>query len=53
MIFFQGHSHNLLELEAEKFRSTASSAIQNLKKFMSDVEETMRRLRKQITTNCQ
>ena len=40
----KGHAHNLLELEAEKWRSTVSSAVQHLKKFVDDVKETARRL---------
>ena len=41
---FSGHSHNLLELEAEKWRSTVTQAMQHLKQFVDGVQETARRL---------
>ena len=40
----KGHRHNLLELEAEKTRTTINVAVNSLKKFMEDVSETSRRL---------
>lgn len=40
----KGHSHNLLELEAEKWRSTVTSAVSHLKNFLDDIRETGRRL---------
>lgn len=40
----KGHAHNLLELEAEKMRSTASTSVQRLRHFMEEVGETARRL---------
>ena len=42
----KGHAHELLENEAKKWRSTVQSAVQHLKKFMDDVNETARRLEK-------
>ena len=42
----KGHAHELLENEAKKWRSTVQSAVEHLKKFMEDVNETARRLEK-------
>ena len=42
----KGHAHELLENEAKKWRSTVQSAVQHLKKFMEDVNDTARRLEK-------
>ena len=39
---FIGHSHNLLELEAEKWRCTVTQAMQHLKQFVDNVQETAR-----------
>ena len=41
---FTGHSHNLLELEAEKWRCTVTQAMQHLKQFVDNVQETARSL---------
>ena len=41
---FIGHSHNLLELEAEKWRCTVTQAMQHLKQFVDNVQETARSL---------
>ncbi|TRY74662.1 hypothetical protein TCAL_00715 [Tigriopus californicus] len=40
----KGHQHNLLELEAEKFRTTLGHAVSHLKKFMEEVSDTARKL---------
>jgi len=40
----KGHSHNLLELEAEKWRCTVTQAMQHLKQFVDNVQETARSL---------
>lgn len=40
----KGHSHNLLELEAEKWRAKVTQALTHLKKFVEDIKETARRL---------
>ena len=40
----KGHAHNLLEMEAEQWRNTVTSAVKHLKKFMEDVQDTSRRM---------
>ena len=40
----KGHSHNLLELEAEQARARMAAAVQRMKKFMEEMGETTRKL---------
>ena len=40
----KGHAHNLLELEAEQWRTTVQNAVKHLRKFMVDVQDTSRRM---------
>lgn len=41
---FQGHQHNLLEIEADKMRKNMVMSIEKLKKLMEDITETSRKL---------
>jgi len=45
----KGHPHNLLELEAESFRTRMAAAVQKMKKFMEEMSEANRRLEQALS----
>ena len=40
----KGHSHNLLEIEAEQWRTNVQNAVKHWKKFTEDIQDTSRRM---------